>query len=99
MKAYEIILEQLGGNKFVAMTGATLMHKGDYTLIAKIRGSRIYNQIAIFLNGLDLYDITFKKIGSIKTNFRTIVEKNYKDVYAENMKEIIESETGLYISL
>ncbi len=99
MKPYEIILEQLGGNKFVAMTGAKLMHDGDYILIAKIKGSRIYNQISIFLNGLDLYDITFKKIGTIKTNFRTIVEKIYKDVYAENMKNIIESETGLYISL
>ena len=98
MKAYEIILEQLGGNKIVAMTGARLLHDGDNKLIASIKGSKKYNQMDIILNDLDLYDLTFRKIAGAKRCFALLKEDKINGVYCDQLKEIIEKETGLYLS-
>ena len=99
MKSYEIILQQLGGRKFIAMTGATVMRDGDNKLIAKIKGSKKYNHVEISHNSLDLYDIRFVKIGGQKTMYAIKKDETFNNVYADNMVNLIESETGLYLSL
>ena len=99
MKAYEIILQQLGGNMFIAMTGATVMRDGDNKLIAKIKGSKKYNHVEISHNSLDLYDIRFVKIGGQKTMYAIKKDETFNNVYAVDMIKLIESETGLYLSL
>lgn len=98
MEVYQIILEQLGGHKFIAMTGANLMY-GDNYLTAKIKGCKKYNHVEIKLNSKDLYDIRFFKMGNVRTMFAISNEKQFSDVYASDMKKLIESETGLYLSL
>lgn len=98
MKSYEIILEQLGGRKFIAMTGATVMRDGDNKLIAKIKGSKAYNHIEITHNSLDLYDIRFVKIGGQKIMYAIKKDETFDNVYADSMINLIESETGLYLS-
>lgn len=99
MKAYEIIYQQLGGNQFKAMTGARLLHDGDNKLIASIRGSKKYNQFDVTLNDLDLYDLCFRKIAGAKRAYALLNEKKIAGVYCDQLKEIIEQETGLYLSL
>lgn len=99
MKAYETILQQLGGNTFIAMTGARLSFDGDNKLIAKIKGSKKYNHVEITHNSLDLYDIRFVKIGGQKTMYAIKKDETFNNVYADKMVNLIESETGLYLSL
>ena len=99
MKAYEIILQQLGGNMFIAMTGATVMRDGDNKLIAKIKGSKKYNHVEISHNSMDLYDIRFVKIGGQKTMYAIKKDETFNNVYADSMVKLIESETGLCLSL
>ena len=99
MKPYQIILQQLGGNQFIAMTGAQLRCNGDNSLIASIKGSRKYNRVVITLNDLDLYDVRFIKQAGVKQGFRFIADKTTSGVYCDQLKPIIEKETGLYLSL
>ena len=99
MKAYEIILQQLGGRQFIAMTGARLFNDGNNKLIAKIKGSKTYNHIEIEHNSLDLYNIRFCKIGTARTNFEMKKDDRIENIYSDMMKGIIEEKTGLYLSL
>ena len=99
MTTYEIILQQLGGRQFIAMTGARLMHDGDNKLIAKIKGSKTCNHLEITLNSMDLYDIRFCKIGTAKTMFAIKNDKTFNNIYFDDMKGLIEEETKLYLSL
>jgi hypothetical protein len=95
MKAYEIILQQLGGNRFVAMTGAnSFCYDTDNTLIFKFRGSKKFNGCRITLNGLDLYDMRFVKIGRAPT-FKKVVE-DVENVYCDQLQSIFTDKTGLY---
>jgi hypothetical protein len=87
------ILNQLGGNKFIAMTGATCYSDGN-TLISKFKGSKIANIMYITLNENDTYDVKLCK-------FRGLDVKTIKEVtgaYAEMLKPIFEGTTGLKTS-
>ena len=56
------ILDQLGGHKFVVMTGAKELVDCGMGLRFKIgRNASKANMVTINLNGLDLYDIGFYK--------------------------------------
>ena len=54
------ILKQLGGRKFIAMTGAICYSDGN-TLISKFKGSKVANIMYVTLNALDTYDIKICK--------------------------------------
>ena len=87
------ILNQLGGNKFIAMTGATCYSDGN-TLISKFKGSKVANIMYVTLNENDTYDVKLCK-------FRGLDVKTIKEVtgaYAEMLKTIFESTTGLKTS-
>lgn len=94
------ILNQMGGqNKIAAMTGAG---KGARMFIAIENGVQFgfglnnsMNRVIIKLNGSDLYDIEFWKIG--KKTCKKV--KEYNDVYCDMLVDIFESTTGLYLSL
>ena len=88
------ILNQLGGNKFIAMTGATCYSDGN-TLISKFKGSKVANIMYVTLNENDTYDVKLCK-------FRGLDVKTIKEVtgaYAEMLKPIFEGTTGLKTSL
>lgn len=90
------ILKQLGGNKFLAMTGARKLVGGENSLsflIPKVKGG--INFVKITLNNKDLYDIDFG-------NFRGasyVVKKTVDDVFAEDLRYVFTRKTGLYTSL
>jgi len=88
------IIQQLGGNKFAAMTGATFMSDGN-TLITKFKGSRVANIMYITLDPSDTYTVRFCKYRGL--NVKEI--KNMSGIYSGMLCPIFEKTTGLKTSL
>ncbi len=88
------ILNQLGGSKFIAMTGASCYSDGD-TLVTKFKGSKAANIMYVTLNNNDLYDVKICKYKGMEV--KTIKEVN--NAYADMLKPIFEQTTGLRTSL
>ena len=112
MTTANIILEQLGGNKFIAMTGAKNIVARENGLTFRIgRNASKANMVRIMLNGLDLYDIEFikhtpskiivnHKTCTVKTREeKTETVKKYNDIYCDMLQEIFTEVTGLYTHL
>ena len=65
---YRAIVEQIGGNKFLAMTGSKFQYYGYdelgyvYLMIKLTKNQSRAQYLKIQLNGLDLYDLTFSRI-------------------------------------
>lgn len=65
--------------------GAHAWIGGENYLEFKVQGFKLKGIVRIALNGLDLYDITFK-------NIKCETIKEFNDVYAEDMVDIIDNE-------
>lgn len=95
LKPFEIILQQMGGSRFMAMTGAyNFISSGDYCLQFRFRGCRKYNWCKITLNAGNLYDVEFSQIGTTPH----FVERNairYENIYASELQNLFTSVTGL----
>ncbi len=91
----QTILNQLGGNKMIAMTGAKNLCDTGNGLSFRIRGSKKVNYIKITLNSMDLYDIEFGKIQGV--DYKVVSEVS--GYYADMIKKEIEQTTGLYLSM
>lgn len=90
------ILRQLGGRKFVAMTGATQLYAIDNGMSCKIMRSKDgINYIQIVLNVMDTYDVTFYSIRGI--DIKEV--KSLSGIYCDGLKDAIESTTGLALSI
>lgn len=92
------ILRQLGGNKFIAMTGAKNFWCDNYTMGFKLPGTMTKNRInhiKITLNAMDTYDIEFISIrgGIMKTVERAA------GIYNDMLQNIVADRTGLVLSL
>lgn len=88
------ILRQLGGNKFIAMTGAKNFNCTDNSFICQIpmKKDRI-SHIKITLNVMDTYDIEFISIWGNK--LKTV--STFEGAYNNMLVDIIEDRTGLSI--
>lgn len=90
----ETILHQLGGRRFIAMTGAknfvTSPDSLFFALPANFAKHGI-NKVRITLNCRDLYDIEFAKMRGLKYT----VIATLSDVYAENLRDVFTDATGL----
>jgi len=98
MMSPETTINQLGGHRFIAMTGAKnfVFDRKNSTLTFQIgRGAKnAVNYVKVRLNGLDLYDVSFyRKWG---TNFRLIVQET--DLYFDQLQPIFTENTGFYTS-
>lgn len=88
-----------GRNRLIAMIGASnfLRDEENYTISFKFaaRAKNGANYCGIKLNASDLYDLEFVSIrgASIKT------VSVHSDLYADMLKSVFETETGLYLSL
>jgi len=92
------LLQQLGGNKFVAMTGAKnlAVDKSKNELHMKIgRNSKSISHVIIRLTSGDLYDMEFL---SIRGSSRKIKSKE-KGVYADQLGKMFKKNTGLDVRL
>lgn len=97
MQVATTILEQLGGGRFIAMTGCKhLVSDGD-ALQFSFQGCQKANRCRIELTPMDVYRMKFYKI-----NRRTMEcpeVKSYHDVYCDMLQELFTDFTGLYTHL
>ena len=95
---HQVVLQQLGGRKFMAMTGAKNLtfSKEDSSLSMKIgRNSAGVNHLKITLEPDDTYTIYFGRIRNL--NYKVI--RTVKGVYAEALQDVFTEVTGMYTSL
>jgi uncharacterized protein YneR len=94
------ILDQLGGYRFVRMTGAKNMLAYPtglkFSIPARMARHRI-NGMSVMLNGDDLYYVEFLKI-NMKKQIHTVVFA-YSGIYGDQLRELFERKTGLRTSL
>lgn len=86
------ILKQLGGNRFITMTGAKNLAAGDNSMSFKImRNSNKVTHVKIELNIRDTYDITFYNIVGIN------IKKEYTvhGIYNDQLQDVFTAHTGL----
>lgn len=98
MTIAQTILQQLGGGRFITMTGArNLVDHGNalsFRLPSRFAKGGI-NYVKIELNGLDLYDITFGKVWG--TDFKVLATE--EGLYNDMLIPTFEQTTHLYTSL
>jgi hypothetical protein len=100
MSVGRIILEQLGGRKFIAMTGAKNFSEGPNSLSFRLPGGGGFtkngiNAVMVRLEPSDTYRVTYYRIrgGQMK------VVSEHDDIYADSLRENFERETGLRTSM
>jgi hypothetical protein len=93
----ETILQQLGGNYFIAMTGARSFCFDNGSLTFRLpapAGLRAFG-IQIQLTPLDLYDVTFIRMQKDYSVDKETIDR----VYCDQLCDLIEKKTGLRTSL
>jgi hypothetical protein len=92
MTVARAILEQLGGARFVAMTGAKNFVGSADSLTFKIGPNpKRVSQVRVTLAPADLYAVTFFRIGA--------APRIASDVYCSMLEEVFSQHTGLYTRL
>jgi len=92
----ETILAQLGGNRFIAMTGAKDFLGDASALHFRIPRNRTKaNRVTITLQADDTYSIEWFSV----RGFDKIVKRSFDGIYADQLRRLWESETGLLTSL
>lgn len=95
MTVAKTILQQLGGNRFIAMTGAKQFVGDKDKLIFKIPRANGITHVKITLNPLDYYEMEFIRVHGMKT---TVVKK-VDMVYFDGLQQEFTEATGLYTHL
>lgn len=96
------ILEQIGGNRFIAMVGgygigANVHDNGNTEVFIRFKGSKKSNLLRIILDGgTDTYTMKFQKF-SMKKGIKDI--HTHVNVYCDMLQRIFTLETGLNTSL
>ena len=97
-------LTQLGGNKFIAMTGAKNIgfDKGGKLTFKIGRNAASINFVTVIYNaGVDLYSMSFERISQSKKTFevkRKLV-KSYDGLFGDQLQKMFTDATGMYTSL
>ncbi len=108
MSVPQIIFSQLGGNRFVVMTGSKDFVGFDRTLSMSLaKNSSRANRLSITLDSDDTYSMRFYRITHGHVNRRTgkwidekIEEiKRFSCVYCDQLQEAFTRVTGMYTHL
>ena len=108
MSVPEIILEQLGGHRFVVMTGSSHFVADGYTLRMNLaRNGSKANRLYITLDADDTYTMRFFKYTAPRFNSKTVSfteEKiteveTIKGVYCDMLQDIFTRVTKMYTRL
>lgn len=95
----QTILAQLGGNKFIAMTGAkNLAHGNRYLSFQLPRGAinkAKYVKITLEIN--DTYTVTFMRI--TRGARAVVIISTHEMVYADKLRTLFTAQTGLECTL
>lgn len=94
MEVANTILQQLGGRRFVAMTGCKNFLGSENSLTFSL--PKIYNginKVRITLMPNDLYKMEFMKFN--RKTLDIVVVSEHNDVYWDQLQDIFTNETGL----
>jgi hypothetical protein len=99
MQVAETILNQLGGNMFLLMTGSKDLMAGagsqDLSLSFTVGSNeKRISKCRIVLNPSDTYTVSFYKGRGV--NMKKQAE--FSDIYNDNLREIFTAQTGLYLT-
>lgn len=95
------IIQQLGGNRFIAMTGAknfvcgTNDNGNDFAAFKVGRNAGKVSYVRIVLNSMDLYDMEFLNIRNFECKTIAKCEGLYNDMLQDTFTQV----TGMYTSL
>lgn len=93
------ILSQLGGNQFIAMTGAWSFSSDKRTLSFRVpKAKNGIRGVIITLQPNDLYQVRFLGM-KLKPVIRAYDVSFHNDVYNDKLQEIFTQETGLETKL
>ena len=95
MNVPTIILSQLGGNRFLAMTGAKVAAKDPNTLTMRVPGCRQANVVEVRLDPSDTYTMTLYKV---RKGAAKLIHQG-DGIYAEDLERVFTEQTGLYTRL
>ena len=89
------ILNQLGGNRFVAMTGSKNFVGGKTSLSFRVgRNPKGVSTVRVDLTASDDYTVTFYK--GVGVNLKPVVVA--QEVYCDMLQDVFLDHTGLYTS-
>jgi hypothetical protein len=91
------ILSQLGGNKFLAMTGAQCVTGPDALHIQLPRVAQGINRIVVTLEPTDTYTVSFAKFNRSKLEVLPVT--SHTGVYADQLQALFTEQTGLLTHL
>jgi hypothetical protein len=97
MTVAQMILSQLGGNRFILMTGSKDFVGSENSLTFSFPKKNKLNRMKIVLNEWDTYDIEFGLYSPSKFEYEVRVIQ--KDLYAEALAPMFEKYTGMYTSI
>lgn len=92
------VLKQLGGNKFIAMTGAKNLGQNNTTKTFHFQIPRVKNGIThvkITLKGSDTYTMQFMSVKGTNVKIITTVD----DIRSDQLQSVFTKHTGLKTSL
>ena len=100
MTVANTILAQLGGNRFMVMTGSKQPMGDASSLTIKIgRGAKDgINCLKVTLDASDTYTMTFYKLGRAPS-FKVETVKELDGIYGDSLQDIFTSVTGMYTHL
>lgn len=96
----KIILEQLGGRKFIAMTGAKNFLGDEKSLMFSLPSTRHFvkdgiNKVRVTLDPSDTYTVEFMKIGKRQGIPHVDTIKRAEGIYHDVLSEVFTRYTGL----
>lgn len=96
----KIILQQIGGSRFLTMTGSrNLINLGNGLRMSLSRNKTSANRLEIIYDGgADLYNLRFYRQSVSKKTFEVKTKdiKTYEGIYCDMLEEIFTDVTGLY---
>lgn len=97
MQVANTILQQLGGNKFLVMTGSkNLVGMENGLKMNLTRNKAKAKWLIVTLNSMDTYDMQFV---SMDKSYNTVTKAKFEGVYSDMLQSIFTEATGLYTSL
>ncbi len=93
------ILQQLGANRFVAMTGAKNFMGDDTSLVFSLpRAKDGINRVKVILDANDTYTVRFIKINLRAKTADDICKVVAEDegIYCDSLQQVFFNRTGLY---
>ena len=97
MTIAKTILQQLGGNKFVVMTGSkNFMSNADSLRMDLTRNKASVNRLKISLMPSDTYTMEFYRMAKSKGEYKITRQQIIDDVYCDMLQDVFTAVTGLH---